>query len=202
MNKKERKKRKEQTSAVVNIRMNAKELILLKQMMEKDGWENTAGFIKDRIFGDSIDEDYSRVASSKNANIPIMIVTLYDDINKNLSYLGYRFDAELQEFKKTMEEYEEPYRKWTSIMEEFAELIKEKTKLFFTTSDLLLANLKINPSRIQYKPEDVYPDYILEEALKEDFEGPQEIVQIARKKRYDELKAKNESLGLNMRKKK
>lgn len=193
MDKKERKRRKEETGKAVKIRLNPKEVIVLNHLMEKEGWTNAAGFFRDKVFGEDLEEKFNRVVTSKKANYPAILTELFDSLNKNLTYLGYRFENELIDIKKQSGDNDATIRKWASIIENWKDGINENFQRFFCTANILLKSLEIDPVKIKYNPADVYPDYILEAALEDDFEGDPNLVQIARQWRYEQLKAIDEA---------
>lgn len=174
----------------VLLTMSHKELTVLESMMEKDGWTNRSGFIKDRLFGENIDSKYARTlkkGSQKDATNAIQ--NLLQELVDDFGYLNYRYNAEIEKLEK---ENDKRVQKKISMLYGWQKNIRRHTD---DITSLLEAILKMLHIKVEIEQKDAIrhvPDSVLEEKIKDwnDVDSP-ELYELARRIIYDYREQQN-----------
>ena len=139
----------------IPLNLSFKERTLLKQIMEKEEWENTAGFIKYKLFGLDADIRYKKKLKKGNATdhvinlreIGFEIVKKFDYLiylyNKNTNQLwreeGVDMKAWIKTTKVPFERAEKAVLEYLSDVKEIAKALK-LDKYFEMPSDKMNIN--------------------------------------------------------------
>ena len=102
---------------VMHVRFNPKEIALLKKMMKDEGWNNTSGFIKYKLFGLEEEEQYETLLKSKKPeDIGIVIAEGLRGLNIFLTYINHRYEKDMQQLWREegvdVRRWENNTRKW------------------------------------------------------------------------------------------
>lgn len=165
----ELKKRRDKASNILTLRLSHSETSVLEKLMEKEEWTNRSGFIKYKIFGDSEEYQYKKMLESgEPSDIIKVIVNLMSELNRQIDYINYRFDSELIEFKKKIEEFDETKAKqWLAFLQEWKNGLQAKTDEIFFDCQTILKAINIKIERKDYKDVSKLPDYVLDRFAKD-----------------------------------
>lgn len=84
--------------SVINIRFSAEELALLQNMMAKDGWSNTSGFIKSVLFNDNPDKRIKEtIKRGEPSEIGNLLRNVSMDIANHFMYFHARYDKDMRQ---------------------------------------------------------------------------------------------------------
>lgn len=90
------------------LNFNEEERAVLEKMRLKEDWENISGYIKYKIFGYDTETEYKKLLTTrKKEDIYIVMKSLMDALNKNLEYLRYKINTEIDRFNKQHSDYEQ-----------------------------------------------------------------------------------------------
>ena len=149
----------------VKLQLNFKEKTILDSMMENDGWQNTAGFIKDRLFGVSKDAKYAKILQeSKVEDYKKIIINLITEMNNVLGYLNYRFTYELDRIDRDEKEEEKKKAKAQKLMREWKSAVLLRTEEMSTSIRSILHILGIKAEKEHEDAVRYAPDSVLEKA--------------------------------------
>lgn len=149
----------------VKLQLNFKEKTILDSMMEKDGWQNTAGFIKDRLFGRSKDAKYVKILQeSKVEDYKKILANLIMEMNNVLGYLNYRFTYELDRIDRDEIEEEKKKAKAQKLMRERKSAVLLRTEEMSTSIRSILHILGIKAEKEHEDALRYVPDSVLEKA--------------------------------------
>lgn len=82
----------------VKLHLNTKERTILQTRMNKEGWENTSGFIKYCLFGDDPDYKYKKLLEENNPEqMSIVLNTMVHDIMISLNYFQFRYEKDMRQ---------------------------------------------------------------------------------------------------------
>ena len=88
----------------VKLALSPQEASLLDKMMREGDWDNRSGFIKYKLFGESVDRKFSRMVHDAKFDDVISIVkNLVIELNDHLGYLNYRFDYHVRQLEQDKE---------------------------------------------------------------------------------------------------
>ena len=168
MGKTELKAARNKTRKLVSLSLSAQESAVLSSMMEKDDWSNQSGYIKYKIFGESEKYRYKKMLESgEKKDIQKVIVSLVSDMNRQIDYINFRFDSELNDFKSQMGKIDEiKAKKWLTYLEEWKSSLHKKTDIIFCDCESILRAINLKVERKDYTDVRNLPDYVLEQAAK------------------------------------
>ena len=167
MNKRKRREY-EKSLKVLNIKINYKEQTIISQMMAEEGWTNTAGFIKDKLFGETTDMKYEKLLSRpKKEELPIIMTVLLEELNRKLDYINYRFDDEIEEFKKQTKELDQKSAaRWFSFLFDWKKEIRVYGDELMTACSKILHSMDIDFKKTKFSKNETIPKHVLERASK------------------------------------
>lgn len=171
--KKEITKERRKAYTQIGLYLSPKESALLSKMMEKEGWSNRNGYIREKVFGKNIVYKYDNMLKSgEKPDIEKVMISLLTDLNKKLDYLEYRFEKELSFFKKRIDDATGINKiqalKWMSVLEEWKEAVMSRTNDLFCDSQTILKYISIHVQKKDFKNLEYVPTYILEEMAREE----------------------------------
>ena len=164
----------------VLLTMSHKELTVLESMMEKDGWTNRSGFIKDRLFGENIDSKYARtLKKGSQKDTPNAIQNLLQELVDEFGYLNYRYNAEIEKLEKVSDKR---VQKKISMLYGWQKNIRNYTDDMTSLLEAILKMLHIKVAIEQKEAIKHVPDSVLEEKAKDwnDVDSP-ELYELARR---------------------
>ena len=177
---KELKKEYDKRRTNVLLTLNHKELTVLQKLMEKDGWCNRSGFIKEAIFGENINTKYKKVLrNGSDKDIVNAIHNLLQELVNDYGYINYRFNYELEKIEK-----DDP-----KISQKKLNVLKAwRDDVAYTTEDtinVLMNVLKAQKIKVEIERQEAIryaPDSVLKEKLKDwnDISSP-EIIELGRR---------------------
>ena len=167
MNKRKRKEY-DKSNKVLSFKANFKEQILLKQMMQEEGWSNLSAFIKDKLFGESSDMKYEKLLSKpKKEDLPIIMTVLLEELNRKLDYINYRFDDEVEEFKRQTKELDKKSAaRWFSFLFDWKKEIGVYGDELMTACSKILHSMDIDFKKTKFSKNETIPKHVLERASK------------------------------------
>jgi len=151
----------------VMLRLSLEEKIVLKKKMEQDQWTNVAGWIKWRIFGNSVLRDYAKTKhSTSKEDIALVMQNLLSQLVATTAYINYRFNLELEKIEKA-DLSTDIARKLVSKMTLWKNTLEERSETLLRDIQEIL--YFINVRTVVEKKSDIenLPDEILEKALED-----------------------------------
>lgn len=161
---KELKKEYDKSRNVLHLRLSSKEWAILEKMMSEQQWENTAGFIKYKVFGDDreLESRYSRLKrSTEKEDIQTILKNLMTSLVGEIGYLNYRFNYELERLDKSLDKIDDAAaKKILATMTQWKKNVMERTEqVCFDCQDILkyidIKIDKIKKENIQFAPESI-----------------------------------------------
>lgn len=152
----------------LSISLNPIEKSLLDSMMQKEGWENTGGFIKFKLFGLKYDKKYySAIASANEETLKKILINLMSDLDDQLEYINAKYTRELELLKVSTAMIDaKAISKWVSLLKQWNDNVEKKTEQIFEDCKLLLSRMDII---VEKKKQDYLrnlPDSVLEEHIR------------------------------------
>lgn len=152
----------------LSISLNPIEKSLLDSMMQKEGWENTGGFIKFKLFGLKYDKKYhNAIASANEETLKKILINLMSDLDDQLEYINAKYTRELELLKVSTAMIDaKAISKWVSLLKQWNDNVERKTNQLFYDCKLLLSRMDI---LVEKKKQDYLrnlPDSILEEYIR------------------------------------
>lgn len=156
-----RKQIYQRSRTIVNIALNHKERSVLLDKMSVEGWQSMAGYIRDVLFGDSLEIKYVNVIRGKRGESVIgSIRELLDEIHKDLYYANYIAGEKARDFegdpavtKKQFALLMEHVKRLNKTMEEFYRYALELSATLKTKLD------EKSPEFIETIPDDLLKSY-------------------------------------------
>ena len=152
----------------LSISLNPIEKSLLDSMMQKEGWENTGGFIKFKLFGLKYEKKYHRaIASANEETLKKILINLMSDLDDQLDYINAKYTRELETLKMTTQMVDaKSISKWVALLKQWNDNVEKKTEQIFEDCKLLLSRMDII---VEKKKQDYLrnlPDSVLEEHIR------------------------------------
>lgn len=155
------------------LRLNPEEKTVLDSFMRSDGWENAAGFVKDKIFGNRVNIEYQKIIrKAEPADILSLVQNLMDNLVKQLAYTNYCLEHELQEIKKNIDEGEDRNRKLVRRLGKYSQDVLDSTGRVIGDFEEVLRRLDLKVERRKVDDVELLPDSVIEHAL-DDWEKTQ-----------------------------
>ena len=184
------KKEYDKRRLILALSLSHKELTILDSMMEKDGWTNRSGFIKDMLFGENVDSKYARTLKKGSPkDIANAIQNLLQELVDEFGYLNYRYNAEIEKLEK---ENDKRVHKKLSMLYGWQKNIRYYTDDMTNLLKAILKMLHIKAEIVQKDAIRHVPDSVLEEKIKDwnDVDSP-EIYELARRKINQHIERNN-----------
>lgn len=163
---KDLKKEYDKTFRNLVIRLSIEEDIVLKKMMSDEEWVNTSGFIKEKVFGNRVNTEYARIIrNAEKKDITTLMQVLMDALVKQLAYLNYRFEYELQDLKNHNDMNGELRKRLIKRMSECRWDVLERTEHIVRDCDKILQRLNIQVKKRELNNLEQLPDSEIERAL-------------------------------------
>lgn len=110
----------------IAIRFNPDELTLLQEAMKKDGWTNTSGYIKYRLFGLDTQPKIDKLIESKDKEaIGTLMLNTSLRLADNIEYLNYRYNRDMQQLWR---EEGTDWKAWAKVTKTWHENMIVKTE--------------------------------------------------------------------------
>lgn len=155
------------------LRLNPEEKTVFDSMMKSEGWENAAGFAKDKIFGNRVNIEYQKIIrKAEPADIQSLVQNLMDNLVKQLTYTNYCLEHELQEIKKNSDEGEDLNRKLVRRLGKYSQDVLDSTGRVIGDFEEVLRRLDLKVERRKVDDVELLPDSVIEHAL-DDWEKTQ-----------------------------
>lgn len=155
------------------LRLNPEEKTVLDSLMRSDGWENAAGFAKDKIFGNRVNIEYQKIIrKAEPADVLSLVQNLMDNLVKQLAYTNYCLEHELQEIKKNSDEGEDLNRKLVRRLGKYSQDVLDSTGRVIGDFEEVLRRLDLKVERRKVDDVELLPDSVIEHAL-DDWEKTQ-----------------------------
>ncbi|MCQ2116690.1 MAG: hypothetical protein MJY76_00925 [Bacteroidales bacterium] len=63
-------------------------------MMKNDGWENISGYIKDKLFGNNVFEDYQKILkqAKKEKDYNSILLRQFEELNGHFEFINFRMN--------------------------------------------------------------------------------------------------------------
>ena len=184
------KKEYDKRRLILALSLSHKELTILDSMMEKDGWTNRSGFIKDMLFGENVDSKYARtLKKGSQKDTTNAIQNLLQELVDEFGYLNYRYNAEIEKLEKVSDKR---VQKKLSMLYGWQTNIRNYTDDMTDLLKAILKMLHIKAENVQKDAIRHVPDSVLEEKIKDwnDVDSP-EIYELARRKINQHIERNN-----------
>ena len=143
--------------SVIKIRINTKEKIVLDDMMKKDEWENVSGFIKNKLFGDSLDTSYKKIIHEASPEDLISLCRKeLRDVNVFLTYIRFRYEKDMRQLYR---EEGVDLKKWIKATQKWHQDSIVLLKDVYTSFREIAYHLGIDISHESLAPEPEEHDY-------------------------------------------
>lgn len=164
---------KKKNGGYIMLRLNPEEKTVLDSLMRSDGWENAAGFAKDKIFGNRVNIEYQKIIrKAEPADVLSLVQNLMDNLVKQLAYTNYCLEHELQEIKKNSDEGEDLNRKLVRRLGKYSQDVLDSTGRVIGDFEEVLRRLDLKVERRKVDDVELLPDSVIEHAL-DDWEKTQ-----------------------------
>lgn len=164
---------KRKNGGYIMLRLNPEEKTVLDSMMKSDGWENAAGFVKDKVFGNRVSIEYQKIIrKAEPADIQSLVQNFMDNLVKQLAYTNYCLEHELQEIKKNSDEGEDLNRKLVRRLGKYSQDVLDSTGRVIGDFEEVLRRLDLKVERRKVDDVELLPDSVIEHAL-DDWEKTQ-----------------------------
>lgn len=152
----------------LTISMNPHEQSLLDAMMHSEGWENTGGFIKYKLFGMDSNYKYKKmIEKADEILVKKTLIHLMEDLNDQLDYLNARYTKELEDLKiSTAMVDAKAISKWVALIKTWNDSIWKKTDMLFRDCQAILKRMDILVERKHQDYLRSLPDSVLEEYIR------------------------------------
>ncbi len=152
----------------LSISLNPIEKSILDSMMQKEGWENTGGFIKFKLFGLKYDKKYhNAIASANEETLKKILINLMSNLDDQLDYINAKYTRELELLKVSTAMIDaKAISKWVSLLKQWNDNVERQTNQLFYDCKLLLSRMDI---LVEKKKQDYLrnlPDSVLEEHIR------------------------------------
>ncbi len=155
------------------LRLNPEEKTVFDSMMKSEGWENAAGFAKDKIFGNRVSIEYQKIIrKAEPADVLSLVQNLMDNLVKQLAYTNYCLEHELQEIKKNGDEGDDWNRKLVRRLGKYSQDVLDNTGRVIGDFEEVLRRLDLKVERRKVDDVELLPDSVIEHAL-DDWEKTQ-----------------------------
>jgi len=108
------------------MRFNSTEKAIFADMMNKEGWENTSGFIKNKLFG--MDPEYRLQQAIKTKDPSTIAITLREHVLNlvdQYDYILYRYNKDMQQLYR---EEGVDVKKWISSTNRWHSALAKETQ--------------------------------------------------------------------------
>lgn len=155
------------------IRLNPEERTVLDSLMRADGWENAAGFVKDRVFGNRVSIEYARIIRrAEPTDVLSLVQNLMDSLVKHLAYANYCVEHELQDLKDNSKIGPELSRKLVRRLAKYSQDILESNDRVSGDIEEVLKRLNIKVEKRKVDNVELLPDSVIDHAF-DDWEHTQ-----------------------------
>lgn len=168
------KKEYGKTGDKIMLRISTEERVVLTRMMLDDDWTNISGYIRHKLFGNSTESRYARMKKNvRKEDIAIMMQNLMSAMEKEMGYLNFRFNYELEQLQRNSDKLTDSVaRKLVATMSSYKKAVLDRTSRICDDCEEILRHLDVKIDRSSAEGLEMIPDAIIEKAL-EDFDNTQ-----------------------------
>lgn len=141
----------------VSLKFSPKEMIVLEDMMKKEEWENTSGFIKYKIFGDDPDFLYKKIITKgKPEDLVDLCRKELRSLNIFLMYIRFRYEKDMAQLYR---EEGVDMKKWIGSTLKWNNLAIDLLKDVYTSFREIASHLGIEISHESLAPQEEEHEY-------------------------------------------
>jgi len=163
------KQRYDRSRKIIPLRLSVKEQIFLERMMKDEDWENASGFIRYKLFREMEQTNFRKmIRRADNDDIQIIMKTLLDNLSREIGYLNYRFNYELERLEENQGKFTERMAKkilWT--MGQYRKNVMERTSYVLSDCEDILRSIGLKIEREQEESVRYAPDCVIDKARKD-----------------------------------